>query len=326
LLPTPEDPQGRCANCIRLKKDCNFHPVDHATDLRTGRKNSTAGLSPASTSSPLTPIPPGQLSILESQPNASFDQASSIPPSHHDDFSPPFANGSRSLSMPYTSSGMSNDQIPLHPTFTLSSADEAADWTGPGFLPNSLSQSSPSSNYWASGDNTPNTSTFPPNLMNQQTAAYGSSSLTFQPGTHSWAPSRSASFNGFEALQQSYTYPDLQSQSDLSTYSLEPGTPDATSLSPPPPIRHAAPGGAHLLPSGDLSSSLPYQPQQPAPPWISPDHLQPGTAAAAAAAAAAGSPWFAEPSSMINPDLHEHARDPFSNTGSPIYPNRTNTS
>jgi Fungal Zn(2)-Cys(6) binuclear cluster domain len=317
LLPTPEDPQGRCANCIRLKKECNFHPVDHATDLRTGRKESAAGLSPSSTSSPHTPIPPGQLSALESQTGASYDQGGSIPPPQSDDYTPSFINGSRSLSMPYMSSGMSNDHIPLQPTFTLSSADEAPDWPGSGFIPNSMSQSSPSSNYWASGDNTPNTSTFPTNLLNQPASAYGPSTLAFQTGTHSWAPSRSASFSGFENLHQSYTYPDLPPQSELSSYSLEPGTPNTSSLSPPP-IGHAIPVGgvSHLLPSGDMSSSLPYQQQQqPPPPWISPDPLH------------AGAPsWFAEPSSIINPDLQDHIRDPFSNTGSPVYPNRTNTS
>lgn len=29
-LPLPEDAQGRCTNCIRLKKECNFYPVDQA--------------------------------------------------------------------------------------------------------------------------------------------------------------------------------------------------------------------------------------------------------------------------------------------------------
>jgi hypothetical protein len=27
-LLAPEDPQGKCQNCIRLKKDCNFFPVE----------------------------------------------------------------------------------------------------------------------------------------------------------------------------------------------------------------------------------------------------------------------------------------------------------
>ena len=27
-IPSPNDLQGRCINCIRLKKDCSFYPVD----------------------------------------------------------------------------------------------------------------------------------------------------------------------------------------------------------------------------------------------------------------------------------------------------------
>lgn len=31
-LLAPDDPQGRCSNCIRLKKECNFYPVEHNAD------------------------------------------------------------------------------------------------------------------------------------------------------------------------------------------------------------------------------------------------------------------------------------------------------
>lgn len=41
LLPSPEDHQGRCTNCIRLKKDCNFYPVDQAGPLEQQPKNSS---------------------------------------------------------------------------------------------------------------------------------------------------------------------------------------------------------------------------------------------------------------------------------------------
>jgi hypothetical protein len=32
-LLAPEGVQGKCQNCIRLKKDCNFFPVDQQTDV-----------------------------------------------------------------------------------------------------------------------------------------------------------------------------------------------------------------------------------------------------------------------------------------------------
>jgi hypothetical protein len=55
-LLAPDDPQGRCANCIRLKKECNFYPVEHNPDapqLQSGATNdSTPGqpLTPAASS------------------------------------------------------------------------------------------------------------------------------------------------------------------------------------------------------------------------------------------------------------------------------------
>lgn len=46
LLPNPEDSHGRCANCIRLKKECNFFPVDQAVlndqRLQNGNKKETS--------------------------------------------------------------------------------------------------------------------------------------------------------------------------------------------------------------------------------------------------------------------------------------------
>jgi hypothetical protein len=41
LLPSPEDPQGRCTNCIRLKKDCNFYPVDQAGPVEQQPKSTS---------------------------------------------------------------------------------------------------------------------------------------------------------------------------------------------------------------------------------------------------------------------------------------------
>jgi hypothetical protein len=31
-IPASGDPQSRCSNCIRLKKECLFHPVDQQTE------------------------------------------------------------------------------------------------------------------------------------------------------------------------------------------------------------------------------------------------------------------------------------------------------
>jgi hypothetical protein len=51
-LLAPDDPQGRCANCIRLKKECNFYPVEHNPDAPPSH---TPGAKDSSPGHPLTP-------------------------------------------------------------------------------------------------------------------------------------------------------------------------------------------------------------------------------------------------------------------------------
>ncbi|EXM11168.1 hypothetical protein NOF04DRAFT_1008202 [Fusarium oxysporum II5] len=59
-ITSPNDTQGRCINCIRLKKDCSFFPVDQASidDSRSKQtsKSSTGPKGSSATSSPATPI------------------------------------------------------------------------------------------------------------------------------------------------------------------------------------------------------------------------------------------------------------------------------
>jgi len=38
-LLNPEDPQGKCQNCVRLKKECNFYPVDQAPASDRGTRS-----------------------------------------------------------------------------------------------------------------------------------------------------------------------------------------------------------------------------------------------------------------------------------------------
>ena len=53
-IPSPSDHQGRCVNCIRLKKDCSFFPVDQQPPQDTRQKSasrSSVGSKMASNSS-----------------------------------------------------------------------------------------------------------------------------------------------------------------------------------------------------------------------------------------------------------------------------------
>jgi hypothetical protein len=51
-LVANDESTGRCANCIRLKKECNFYPVEHNPDIPPSQ--STAGID-ATPGQPLTP-------------------------------------------------------------------------------------------------------------------------------------------------------------------------------------------------------------------------------------------------------------------------------
>lgn len=56
-IPAPGDHQNRCSNCIRLKKECNFYPVDQQAPMEPKRRtskthsNDTGGASESSSPS-----------------------------------------------------------------------------------------------------------------------------------------------------------------------------------------------------------------------------------------------------------------------------------
>ena len=58
-LLAPDDPQQRCANCIRLKKDCNFFPVDQQPQIDNRSRHSPRADTLGSTSSDSSPALPG---------------------------------------------------------------------------------------------------------------------------------------------------------------------------------------------------------------------------------------------------------------------------
>ncbi|KAI9642357.1 hypothetical protein NHQ30_009161 [Ciborinia camelliae] len=66
-IAAPADPQNRCSNCIRLKKECNFYPVDQQPQPEPKRRGSKAqsGTGGASRSSSPS-IPPSQLPDMQS--------------------------------------------------------------------------------------------------------------------------------------------------------------------------------------------------------------------------------------------------------------------
>lgn len=70
-IPAPADPQNRCSNCIRLKKECNFYPVDQQPQPEPKRRGSKAQSGNGRASQSSSPsIPSGQLPDM--QPNLPY--------------------------------------------------------------------------------------------------------------------------------------------------------------------------------------------------------------------------------------------------------------
>ncbi len=68
-VPSPNDVQGRCINCIRLKKECSFFPVDQQPPVDTRQKPaSRSSVGPKITSTSSSPaMQPGMPSDMHGQ-------------------------------------------------------------------------------------------------------------------------------------------------------------------------------------------------------------------------------------------------------------------
>lgn len=68
-LLAPGDPRGRCSNCIRLKKECNFYPVDQQpmpeARPRSGSKAEASSSNDAETPTSASPAHPAGSSVVE---------------------------------------------------------------------------------------------------------------------------------------------------------------------------------------------------------------------------------------------------------------------
>ncbi|KAF2277664.1 uncharacterized protein EI97DRAFT_300921 [Westerdykella ornata] len=200
-LVANDDPHGRCSNCIRLKKECNFYPVDQG--------------------------PPGPLSVKEGASSAHASATSS--PRH-----PPSAFSVSSSSHPPTSrlalqteAEMDSGESPIsgsmnmqHPPYTFPPPIDT-HWPTPSFLPSSGVAEAPSmsSGFWRPSEPAPN-STYetessvsgaqtPATMHSTSNMAYGRS------GDHHWVqpnippPTRSMSYGNIEGLPTQYANPGL---------------------------------------------------------------------------------------------------------------------
>ncbi|KAF2622629.1 hypothetical protein BU25DRAFT_207228 [Macroventuria anomochaeta] len=292
-LLAPDDPQGRCSNCIRLKKECNFFPVEHNLDTQ----HPSGAVKDLSTGTPTTPV--------ASSPRH-------LPPHAEEkigDFHPPYHGVSAAApNAPYGYSG--EPDIDPHHTPTSSGVQHAAYSYPPpietqwppttSYLPSSTIAESPNS-YWRQSPSTAN-SVYgsesgvsgvhtPATMSTSSTMSYG------HPESHAWGqqpsfqppPTRSMSYGNIEGLPQQYPGQGLGIQQDFGRRTSP--YPYPTSIDTSQPTLHATTMGGST--SGPLSAPVLQSHQFYPPAWNSYEHNQmspmqiPGRSMSAQ--------WYAEP-------------------------------
>ncbi|KAJ4356001.1 uncharacterized protein N0V89_004027 [Didymosphaeria variabile] len=207
-LVANDEVTGRCANCIRLKKECNFYPVDQAPEQSRSQAGAPKEASIVAPTSSNTSSPRHPVSVLGGKV---------------DEFRPPFPGTLSTNSVSRYEVHSESDSEPHHMTPTSGMPVQQPGYGYPqpidtqwppstGFLPSSSVSESPSSStgYWRPSPTTAN-------------SAFGSESnvsgvhtpaTTMSYGSHqdnqNWAPpnfqppSRSMSYGNIEGLPQHY--------------------------------------------------------------------------------------------------------------------------
>lgn len=221
-LLAPDDPNGRCANCIRLKKECNFFPVEHNPDMS---QSQTGGSKDGSTGQPATPT------------NSSPRHPSSIPGERVGEFRAPYPGPPSTV--PPLGFGFQDDSeidprhtpgqrgMPVqHPSYPYPHPIDTQWPPTNSFLPSSTVNESPQSNpsYWRQSPSTTN-SVYgsESNVSGGHTPAAmsTSSSMSYGQQDGQWGqqppfqpPARSMSYGNIEGLQQQYQGQGLGIQHD----------------------------------------------------------------------------------------------------------------
>lgn len=221
-LLAPDDPTGRCANCIRLKKECNFYPVEHNPDMP---QSQTGGSKDGSVGQPATPT------------NSSPRHPSSIPGERVGDFRAPYPGAPSAVHT--TGFGFQDESetdlrhtpgqrgMPVqHPSYPYPHPIETQWPPTNSFLPSSTVNESPqsSTSYWRQSPSTTN-SVYgsESNVSGGHTPAAMSTSSTMSYGQQDghWGqqppfqpPARSMSYGNIEGLPQQYPGQGLGIQHD----------------------------------------------------------------------------------------------------------------
>ena len=311
LSPTPEDPQGRCVNCIRLKKECVFYPVDHGPEMRDGRKDSIniPSQSGAGANAPLSPGYPGIDSLQLDSHNPPFGPTTDHP------YPMPYLNdqAAKPYPAPFPSDAIAQSSSSFNPNFSLGQSDGESQWQSPGGFQgqqnNSADITRRASAFYGTGEAPPATANMAPNMSYlAQTAGsptFQESPIVYPPSD----PSRHGSFSNIDSnISTAYGLHESASQSSLSNahaYSMgahhTAGSGSASSISP---------GDGHspvsLIPAN--SSGVPTVQNDMQQSWL------PQTGAQNVLGGWYVDPGLASPSSMIDPNValyqQHHSRFP----------------
>ncbi|KAF2873075.1 hypothetical protein BDV95DRAFT_490388 [Massariosphaeria phaeospora] len=292
-----DDPQGRCANCIRLKKECNFYPVEQNPEPQRSQTGPVKDGVPASsgTSSPRHPTSISGEKIEEFRPP--YPVSSGAPVSR---YGVPSEGEVDPHHIP-PSSGMPMQ----HPPYAYSHAVEAQWPPAAGFLPSSsVAGNSPTSaNYWRPPSTANSAYGSETNVSGSHTPATMSTTSNLSYGAHqenpSWGqpniqpPTRSMSYGNIEGLPPQYPGQGLGIQPH--------DYPRRTSPYPYPTTIDTSPSTLHSTTLGSSSSAplsapiLPNQQYTYPPTWGPYGGIQTPTNDMPMSGRSMSGQWYAEP-------------------------------
>ncbi|KAG9185758.1 hypothetical protein G6011_07089 [Alternaria panax] len=273
-LLAPDDPAGRCSNCIRLKKECNFYPVEHNPDMPQPPSISSKSSSAVQPATPVATSPRQSDAMGDFRTPFSGPASNRPPPSFG--YNGEHENDSHHASV---ASGLPVQQPPYPYPPPIETQWPPAN----AFLPSSTVAESPS---WRNSPSTVN-STYgsESNVSGGHTPAAMSQQPPFQP------PTRSMSYGNIEGLPQQYSGQGLGIQHE--NYRRTSPYPYPTSIDTNPSTIHATSvGGSTSAPlSAPVVPNFSYYPA----PWSSYDAISNHGPPIPSSGRSMSAQWYAEP-------------------------------
>ncbi len=276
-IPAPADPQNRCSNCIRLKKECNFYPVDQQPPPDPRRRGSKAqsGTERTSEESSSPSTSSGQLPEMSQTlpyPNLNMPPIQDLGGPHMkrqrtESFSPE-TKGANSRHLPQQI--FSNDCAVVTSSRNFEYNHGPTNWMAPDVSPSTKAPPPdvPQSFWRVNPQDSPLTpafSPFTPNLPIPPPQNWPAPHPEASPRDDiSWSvPQRSISFSNIEGLQshnhQYAQYSHQPSQPVADHYTTKPRVLQSSGMYPPP----ISTTGSAISPPETSSAGGPDNPQHP---------------------------------------------------------------